>query len=565
MVFPCLMTQEFTTEERESLAPFFTNLDSNVFGLKLPQEVAGALFSRYSRSTKSLRRTFLDEFLGDPELALKDLLGAQTSANDDSAALKKARAFYERVLVGYGDDSVAQLGGAHIACENISNVAAKILEDARIGIAPLEKSTRYVRFDQKDASGDYLFYREPKIMASRHRDEYLRVMNLLFDTYSRQMEPMLKSIARSLPIEQLEVRDPTTGKGLSYDKAKREERLKRWAETAYRATVRAHACDVLRSYLPAATLTNVGIFGVGQALEYLLSKMYSHELSEAKELAAAMHRDLNRLIPSFVKRAERNEYLVKTSTKASQIADVTAKALGSSTTLLATTDTVTLIDYDSQAEEKIVAAILYAYSRQPLEQLRPMAAAMDQETRRQILQEYFGKRRHRRDKLSRAFENAYYTFDILGNLGLYRDLHRHRLLTQERQDFTTVHRYDTPPEIEEAGFKSEFDDCMQEAARLYERIYWDLPSEAQYVVPFAYKIRWYMKMNLREALHMVELRTMPQGHPDYRVICQEIWRRIQEVHPTLAECGKFIDWKSYRLGRLQSEMRTEFKKSTFEK
>ena len=311
MVFPCLMTQEFTTPERESLAPFFTNLDSNVFGLKLPQEVAGALFSRYSRSTKSLRRTFLDEFLGDPELALKDLLGAQTSASDDSAALKKARAFYDRVLVGYGDDSVAQLGGAHIACENISNVAAKLLEDARIGIAPLEKSTRYVRFDQKDANGDYLFYREPKIMVSRHRDEYLRVMNLLFDTYSRQMEPILQCIGKSLPIEQLEVRDPTTGKGLSYDEAKRDERLKRWAESAYRATVRAHACDVLRSYLPAATLTNVGIFGVGQAFEYLLSKMYSHELSEAKELARAMHGELNQLIPSFVKRAQMNDYLGK--------------------------------------------------------------------------------------------------------------------------------------------------------------------------------------------------------------------------------------------------------------
>ena len=284
------MIPEFTADEQKALAPFFTNLDRSVFGLKLPQEVAGALFSRYSRSTKSLRRTFFDEFLGDPELGLKDLLGAQTSASDDSAALKKARAFYDRVLVGYGDDSVAQLGGAHIACENISNVAAKLLEDARIGIAPLEKSTRYVRFDQKDAAGNYLFYREPKIMASRHRDSYVEVMNLLFDTYSRQMEPMLESVARSLPIEQLEVRDPTTGKALQYGDAKHEdERLRRWAETAYRATVRAHACDVLRSYLPAATLTNVGMFGVGQAFEYLISKFYSHELSEAKELGGAMH------------------------------------------------------------------------------------------------------------------------------------------------------------------------------------------------------------------------------------------------------------------------------------
>ena len=553
------MTAEFTAEEENRLRPFFTNLERSVFGLRLPQEVAGALFSRYSRSTKSLRRTFLDEFLGDPELGLKELLAGEKPASDDSAALKKARAFYERVLVGYGDDSVAQLGGAHLACENISNVAAKLLEDARIGIAPLEKSTRYVRFDQKDAAGNYLFYREPKIMASRHRNAYLEVMNLLFETYSKQMEPMLECVARSLPIEQLEVRDPTSGKALPYGDAKKDDRLRRWAETAYRATVRAHACDVLRCYLPAATLTNVGMFGVGQAFEYLVSKFYSHELSEAKELGKTIHGELNQLIPSFVKRAQLNEYLVGTS--------AAAKALASKAANLRPLDTkepVALIDYDSAAEEKIIAAMVYAFSRHPLEQLRQIVAKMSSEERRQILTEHFGKRRHRRDKLSRAFENVYYTFDILGNLGLYRDLHRHRILTQERQDFTTVHGYDTPPEIEEAGFKSEFDDCMKRAADLYEQIYADLPSEAQYVVPFAYKIRWYMKMNLREALHMCELRTMPQGHPDYRFICQEMWRKIQEVHSTLAECGKFIDSKKYRLGRLQSEMRTEFKKSGME-
>jgi thymidylate synthase ThyX len=553
------MTAEFTPDEQKTLAPFFTNLDRPIFGLKLPQEVAGALFSRYSRSTKSLRRTFLDEFLGDPELGLKDLLGAQTSASDSSAALKKARAFYDRVLVGYGDDSVAQLGGAHIACENISNVAAKILEDARIGIAPLEKSTRYVRFDQKDPTGNYLFYREPKIMASKHGDAYLELMNLLFDTYSQQMEPMLEYIAKSLPIDQLEVRDPTTGKPLSYDEAKKDEKLKRWAETAYRATVRAQACDVLRSYLPAATLTNVGIFGVGQAFEYLASKLYSHELGEAKDLAAAMHGELNQLIPSFMKRARFNEYLAQTSSLAKDFA-----SLAASSTAINSGEPVTLVDYDTEAEEKVIAAILYPHARQPLPHLRELAGKMDEKQRQQILAEHFKQRRHRRDKPGRAFENVYYTFDILGNLGLYRDLHRHRILTQERQDFTTVHGYDTPQEIEEAGFKSEFDQCMVKAADFYEKIYRDLPSEAQYLVPFAYKIRWYIKMNLREAVHMCELRTMPQGHPNYRFICQEMWRKIAEVHPALAEVGKFIDWKSYRLGRLQSEMRTEYKKSAYE-
>jgi thymidylate synthase ThyX len=554
------MSQEFTAAEQKNLAPFFTNLDRSVFGLKLPQEVAGALFSRYSRSTKSLRRTFLDEFLGDPELGLKDLLEAQTSASDNSAALKKARAFYDRVLVGYGDDSVAQLGGAHIACENISNVAAKLLEDARIGIAPLEKSTRYVRFDQKDAIGNYLFYREPKIIASRHRDAYLEVMNLLFDTYSRQIEPMLEFVSRSLPIDEMQLRHPTTGKTLSYDEAKGNEKLQRWAETAYRATVRAHACDVLRSYLPAATLTNVGLFGVGQAFEYLLSKLYSHELSEAKELAGAMHSELNQLIPSFVKRAKANDYLI----------GIGAGAKGLATDALSTApadsnDPVALIDYDRNAEEKIIAAMLYPHARHSLQQLRQIAARMSAEERRKILVEYFAKRRNRRDKPGRAFENVYYTFDILGNLGLYRDLHRHRILTQERQDFTTMHGYDTPQEIEEASFKPEFDQCMAKAAELYEKIHRDFPCEAQYVVPFAFKIRWYMKMNLREAVHLCELRTMPQGHPDYRFIAQQIWRKIQEVHPTLAEAGKFIDWKSYRLGRMQSEMRTEVKKSAMEK
>src|SRR5215467_10687620 len=553
------MTVEFTSEEQKALAPFFTNLDRSVFGLKLPQEVAGALFSRYSRSTKSLRRTFLDEFLGDPELGLKDLLGAQTSASDSSAALKKARAFYDRVLVGYGDDSVAQLGGAHIACENISNVAANLLEDARIGIAPLEKSTRYVRFDQKDPASNYLFYREPKIIASKYPDAYFELMNQLFDTYSRQMEPMLEFVAKSLPIEQVEVKDPTTGNPLSYDQAKQDEKLKRWAETAYRATVRAQACDVLRSYLPAATLTNVGLFGVGQAFEYLLSKLHSYELTEAKTLAGAMHDELNQLIPSFVKRARFNEYLAQTAALARGFASEAA-----SSSAVDSSEPVTLVDYDTEAEEKIIAAILYPHARQPLQQLRELAGAMGAGQRRQILAAHFSRRRHRRDKPGRAFENVYYTFDVLGNLGLYRDLHRHRILTQERQEFTTVHGYDTPPEIEEAGFKKEFDHCMKRTADLYEKIYSDLPCEAQYIVPFAYKIRWYMKMNLREALHMIELRTMPQGHPDYRFICQEMWRKIQEVHPMLAEAGKFIDWQKYRLGRLQSEMRTEFKRSALD-
>ena len=302
------------------------------------------------------------------------------------------------------------------------------------------------------------------------------------------------------------------------------------------------------------------MFGVGQAFEYLISKFYSHELSEAKELGGAMHGELNQLIPSFVKRAQLNEYLVGTTAAAKTMAAQWSPRFRA-------VETKEPVDADrlrcpSRRENHRGDSLLpCAPSAGATTQV---AARMSDEERGKILEEYFAKRRHRRDKLSRAFENVYYTFDILGNLGLYRDLHRHRILTQERQDFTTVHGYDTPPEIEEAGFKNEFDECMKRAADLYEQIYRDLPCEAQYVVPFAYKIRWYMKMNLREAVHMCELRTMPQGHPDYRFICQEMWRKIQSVHPALAESGKFIDWQKYRLGRLQSEMRTEFKKSAMQ-
>jgi thymidylate synthase ThyX len=346
---------------------------------------------------------------------------------------------------------------------------------------------------------------------------------------------------------------------MTYNDAQKDEKLKKWAEIGYRSTVRAHACDVLRGYLPAATLTNAGFFGVGQAFEYLLTKLYSHELTEAKHLAASIHVELDKLIPSFVKRARANDSMTETSKAVRAItgkitADIPVRS----------GDAVTLVDYDREAEERVLAAILYPQSRHPFQQLRNLVSRLSENQRAEILEEYWRRRKHRRDKPGRALEQVYYTFDILGNLGLYRDLQRHRILSQERQDFTTVHGYDTPSEIIEAGFKSEFDRCMEKASALYEKIYRDLPFEAQYVVPFAFKIRWYMKMNLREAVHVGELRTMPQGHPDYRFIVQEMWRRIGEVHPTLALCAKFIDWKTYRLGRLQSEMRTEFKKSAYE-
>ncbi|HEY4485971.1 MAG TPA: FAD-dependent thymidylate synthase [Nitrospiria bacterium] len=540
----------FTAGERENLAPYFTNLDRDVFGLKLPAEVAGALFSRYSRSAKDLRRVFLDEFLGEMGIS------AGPQSPEDASGLKKARAFYDRVLVGYGDDSVAQLGGAHLACEGISNVAAKVIEDSRIGLSPLEKSTRYVRFDRQDVRGDYLYFKEPRIMASRHAGRYTEVMNLLFKTYARQMDPMIESIRDRLPIRDVPFKHPQTGEEMTYEAAAPNDALRAWAESAYRSTIRAHACDVLRSYLPSATRTNVGLFGTGQAFEHLLNKLYSHPLDEMRQLAERMHAELNPLIPSFVKRARASSYRTGTyeATRRASLGHVEGNAP-------AEAPAVTLIDYSPDAEEKVLAAILYPHTRLPLAQLRAQVKAWDDNRRKNLFEDYLSRRQHRRDKPGRALEEVYYTFDLLGNIGMYRDLHRHRILSQERQDFTVVHGYDTPGELVQAGFKGEFVECMERAADLYREIHTDLPHEAQYGVPFAYRVRWYVTLNLRELVHIAELRTMPQGHSDYRLLVQEICRQVQAVHPVLMSYARFIDWKSYRLGRLESEMRTEYKKS----
>ncbi len=544
------MTAEFTREEAEVLERFFTNVDAPVFGLRLPQEVSGALFSRYSRTAKSLRRVFLDEFVGEQGLA-DGLLGR--TAADDGESLQRARAFYDRVLVGYGDDSVAQLGAAHVAVERASNVAAQTLEDARVGISFLEKSTRYVRFDEKGADGRYLWHREETLLASRRGAAFAALMDRLFATYAAQIDPMIRHIEEVLPIESVDARHPKTGEALAWKDVAKDEELLKAARRAYGATVRAHACDVMRSYLPGATLTNLGVFATGQAFEHLLNRLYASPLAECRGLGTAMHAELGKLIPSFVKRAKRSEWLVDLDGRARNAA---ARVLPPGAPA-SPSGAATLLDFDPDGDAKVLAALLYPYADRPLAEARTRVAAMPAGERAALHAELAGARRNRRDKPPRALEETSYTFDLLGNLGIYRDLHRHRLLSQERQPFTTANGYETPPEIVESGCESEFRACMEEAHELHEAVARDHPREAPYVVPFAFRVRWRMTLNLREAVHLCELRSMPQGHPDYRRLVQDMWRSIEAVHPALAPWGKFVNRDTYRLGRLQSEMRTE--------
>ncbi|TAL53076.1 MAG: thymidylate synthase [Nanoarchaeota archaeon] len=545
---------DLTEEEKNVLMPFVTSTERNIFVLtNLPEVIKGALFSRYSRSTKSLRRLLIDEFLKDPQSGLSALSDNSSQSEELRRAIKKAQDFYDRVLDGYGDDSVGELGGAHVAIENVSIIATKIIQDSRIGGSPLEKSTRYVWFGQK-VDGDFLFYKEPKLMASKHKDLYLEINRKLFQTYADLVTPITEFVKTNFPLEDFAFFDSQSKKEIPFSNIT-DEKMKKRAQIAYNSAVRAKACDMLRGLLPASTLTNMGVYGNGRFFQFLLSRLYTNDLSEAQIIGKEMKEELDKVIPSFVRRAAKNEYKEKSDKRALKIArELTGpiKTLG--------VKPVALANYDKNSEDELVSSILYPHSKLSMMQLNVLVQSMTPDEKIKIIMDYIGDRKARRDKPGRAFEHIYYTFDILADFGLFRDLHRHRVLTQQRQLLSTDHGYDLSQEIVQAGFGDVFESVMKDAKEAYEIISKDYPNEAQYAVPLAYNIRFYMKLNLREAFHLIELRSTPQGHPGYRKIAQLMYKEIEKVHPVFAKAMKFVDLNDYPLGRLKSEMRKEEKR-----
>jgi thymidylate synthase ThyX len=496
---------EFSTAEAAMLARYFTNLDRPVFALRnLPEVVKGALFSRYSRTEKSLRRVLLDEFINEPDSGFEKL-DETTTESDDMVAVRRAEEFYERVLVGYGDDSVAELAGAHVAVERVSTLAAKALEDSRIGISPLEKSTRYVRFDRPGPDGRRLYHRGPEL----EHPAYERAADALFDTYSSLIEPLTQSIRDRFPLEAGET------------------------DRAWKSATRAKALDMLRGLLPAGTLTNLGLFGNGRAFEYLITKLAAHELPECRRLATDLHRELSLVIPAFVKRAIDERYGRPAAERMTAIASATAK-LALRPGRAGSGPSVRLIEYDRDAERKVVAAALFPQSDAGWEDQTGDPAV--------ILEALLGDRANRRQRPPRALEHAQYTFEIVANFAAYRDLHRHRMLTQERQLLGTSLGYDIPNGLAELGMEGRFQVAVEAAATAHKRLELEAgPALAQYVVPLAFHVRWYFRVNLREVYHLCELRTTPQGHPDYRWVAQEMFRLVSQVHPRLARYASFVD------------------------
>ncbi len=531
---------EFTDRERKKLLKHFSNTDKKVFAIITPQQVdRGALMSRYSRTDKSMRKIFLDEFLKNKN---------------------RGEEFYTRVLLEYGDDSVAELGGGQIAIEGLSNIAVKKIEDRRIGLSYLEKSSRYVSWEKK-INGKYKFYRELDIMKSSYADNYVEACNLDFDVYSKNIKPMLKLIRENDTIENYKFKDHT-GKEKKISKLNDSDAIKS-AQRIYNAATKAKALDALRSLLPASTLTNVGITGNGRAFEYLLSIMYGSNLSEERNLASQMKKELDTTIMSFVRRSNDKygkilqKYLTdikKNSTKLSRLYAHGIPTKG---------NFVKLVSYENEysAINKVISALIYEQSSSiELTQIHKNVKKIPFRQKTQIINDYVNIRKNRRHRPPRAFEMVDYTFDLLTNYGMFRDFHRHRALTLERQLLTTDHSYHTPKEILELGIEKEFSECMDNTKNVFQKIRKKLPEQAQYVVNFAYNYPYFMKLNLREATHLIELRTVPQGHTDYRKVAQKMYRLIEQKHTVLSKIMKYVDLKEYELERFESEKRTEEKR-----
>ncbi|MFB5630520.1 MAG: FAD-dependent thymidylate synthase [Nitrosopumilaceae archaeon] len=534
------MPEKFSKSEEKILLNHFSNANDSVFAVTTPQQVdRGALMSRYSRTDKSMRRVFLDEFLANQ---------------------KRGEEFYNRVLIEYGDDSVAELGAAQIAIEGLSNIAVKKIEDRRIGLSYLEKSSRYVAWDKKE-NGKYKFYRDTCIMNSKLADNYLEACNLDFEVYSKNIEPMIKYVREKYPIEKYTFKD-SSGQENIYSKLKNENDIKS-AGIIYRGSTKAKALDILRGLLPASTLTNVGVTGNGRAFEYLLTILFSSNLEEEMVLAKKIKHELDSTIKSFVRRSD-DKYGKDLQKYLQEIRKTSLKFTKKYVNLGVKNQELTkIVDFEPELKEtnKIITAILYEQSSgESYQKILSTVKKMPKNKKNQIITSFSKLRKNRRQRPPRAFEMAEYTFDLINNFGMFRDFHRHRVLTMERQLLTTKHGFKIPNEVSILGIDKDFKDCMYKSKEVFKMIEKMHPSQAQYVVNFAYNYPYFMRLNLREACHLIELRTVPQGHVDYRDVAQKMFKEIKKVHPNLSKIIKFVDLKKYELERFESEKRTEEKK-----
>jgi thymidylate synthase ThyX len=521
--------EEFTSDERAALEPHFTNLDLPVFGLvNLPETVKGALFARYSRYPGTLRRLFLDEFAADLE-------GGAARAYDGAEG-ERARKLYERIFLGYGDDSVAQLGGAHIACEWVSNILTKALQRGRLA-AYLEQSTRYIPYDNEMPGGSYRYWRDDAL-----GPEYADAMDFLFRTYSESL-PRVEAWA---------------GERWPNDSGE--------PEAAWKRSIRAKALDLLRGLLPAASLSHVGIFATGQAYEQMILRLMSSPLPEAQEFGAMILGELQKIMPSFVARVDRPDrggewmsYLAERRDAALVWADRLgldrrdSSETGPSVKLLAARG----------SEDDLLAGLLFEAASVSEEEARAAVRVLPPDERARLLGDLVGERSNRRYRPGRGFEAVSYRFEVVSDYGAFRDLQRHRLLTIQWQSLTPDLGAGVPAELEDAGVADAYRAALDRSAAEYERIReLGRPELAPYALCLGYRIRYVLDMNAREAMHLIELRSGREGHPGYRAVAHELHSQIANIHPAVAAAMTFVDGETEpRLERILSEIRTAAKRT----
>jgi thymidylate synthase ThyX len=520
--------EQFTAAERAVLAPHFTNLDRPVFAMvNLPETVKGAIFARYSRYSGTARRLYLEEFAADAPAADRPF--------DDEEGARAAQ-LYERVFVGYGDDSIAQVGGAHVACEWVSNILTKLLQRGRLA-AYLEQSTRYIPYDKPLPEGGYRFYRDEQL-----GPQFGQAMDELFGIYSRSLTEVEAWAAERWP----------RGDGEP--------------EGAWQRSIRAKALDLLRGLLPAATLSHVGIYASGQAYEQLILRLMASPLPEAREYGGMILAELKQVMPSFVSRVERPErggawvsYLEQRRAQTEGwVARLGLDRRGSGEDA----PSVELIHVDG-TEENLLASCLFEAAGTPETEILARIDVLDRSERAQLLAALVGERSNRRHRPGRGFEALRYRFEIVSDYGAFRDLQRHRMLTCQWQRLGPDLGAGVPDEVHEAGAGGEFERALEVSRNEYERLLAaGLAEQAPYALSLAYRIRYTLDLNAREAMHLIELRSGREGHPSYRAVAQAMHERIAAIHPGVAAAMSHVDTSAEpRLERIMSEIRTHRKRA----
>jgi thymidylate synthase ThyX len=520
-------SDDLSAAERERLAPHVTDLDGPVFALvNLPETVKGALFARYSRYPGTLRRLFLDEFADSVPAG-----GAWDGAEGERAAR-----LYERIFLGYGDDSVAQLGGAHVACEWVSNVLTKVLQRPRLA-AYLEQSTRYIAYDAPLPAGGYRYYRDAQL-----GPQYEAAMDSLFDTYSAALPTVRAWVDETFP--------RTTGE----------------APAARARAVGAKALDLLRGLLPAASLSHMGIYASGQAYESLILHLLGHPLPEARRYGEGILAAVKAVMPSFVARVERPD---RGGVWAGYIAERRdAGARWAARLGLRDADpadarpSVTLTHVDGD-EDALLAALLFESAGASEERTRAAVAAMDARERASLLADMVGERENRRHRPGRGFEALRYRFEIVSDYGAFRDLQRHRMLTVQWQGLTPELGAGIPEEVVAAGAGDAYRAALERSEAEYHRLAAaGLASAAPYALCLGYRIRYVLDLNARAAIHLIELRSGREGHPGYRAVAHRMHALIAEHHPAVAAAMTHFDESAEpRLERILSEMRQESRRA----